>query len=153
MLRRHIALLIVIRLSDGDVKCGGPLGAFSRRAGYEPAPGFTFSLPIIIIPNNTNSYTYSHPNLNFLQYTIQILILTRNAVCPSCAWIENRPHSMPSICLAWNLKHIIVQWVGIGTHTHKHTHTHIFITVPILIYFVIKMICDMFQPSSDVVVY
>ena len=25
---------------------------------------------------------------------------------------------MPSICLAWNSKHIIVQWVGIGTHTH-----------------------------------
>ena len=35
------------------------------------------------------------------------------------------PHVMwsaqaPSICLAWNLKHIIVQWVGIGTHTHTH---------------------------------
>ena len=25
---------------------------------------------------------------------------------------------MPSICLAWNPKCIIVQWVGIGTHTH-----------------------------------
>ena len=37
------------------VEPGGPLGAFSRRAGYEPAPGFTFSLPfiIIIIPHNT----------------------------------------------------------------------------------------------------
>ena len=33
-------------------------------------------------------------------------------------WIENRPHSMPSIHLARNPKHIIVQWVGIGTHTH-----------------------------------
>ena len=29
---------------------------------------------------------------------------------------ENRPHSMPSIHLAWNPKHVIVQWVGIGTH-------------------------------------
>ena len=29
---------------------------------------------------------------------------------------------MPSIRLAWNPKHIIVQWVGIG----KNTHTHIF---------------------------
>ena len=24
---------------------------------------------------------------------------------------------MPSIHLAWNPKHVIVQWVGIGTHT------------------------------------
>ena len=52
----------------------------SRRAGSESAPGFTFSLLFIIIPHSTtqlqytNSYTYSHPNLNFLQYTIQILI-------------------------------------------------------------------------------
>ena len=38
-------------------------------------------------------------------------------VCPSGAWIENRPHSMPSIRLARNPKHVIVQWVGIGTHT------------------------------------
>ena len=38
-------------------------------------------------------------------------------VCPSGAWFENRPHLMPSICLAWNPKHVIVQWVGIGTHT------------------------------------
>ena len=37
----------------------------------------------------TNNYTYSHPNLNFLQYTIQILI-PHNVVCPSGAWIENR---------------------------------------------------------------
>ena len=28
MLRRHIVLLIAIQLSDGDVKPGGPLGAF-----------------------------------------------------------------------------------------------------------------------------
>ena len=67
MLRRHVVLLIAIRPSDGDVKPGGPLGA----------PGFTFSLPFFIVPHNnyyTNSYTYKHPNLNFLQYIIQILI-------------------------------------------------------------------------------
>ena len=40
-----------------------------------------------------------------------------NVVCPSGAWFENRPHLTPSIHLAWNLKHLIVQWVGIGTHT------------------------------------
>ena len=53
MLRRHIVLLIAIRLSDGDVKTWQPPWCFSRRAGYEPAPGFTFSLPFIIIPHNT----------------------------------------------------------------------------------------------------
>ena len=52
MLRRHIVLLIAIRPSDGDVKPGGPPWSFSRRAGYEPEPGFTFSLTFII-PHNT----------------------------------------------------------------------------------------------------
>ena len=52
-LRRHIVLLIAIRPLDGNVKPGGPPWCFSRRAGYELAPGFTFSLPYIIIPHNT----------------------------------------------------------------------------------------------------
>ena len=30
-----------------------PPWCFSTRAGYDSAPGFTFSLPIIIIPHNT----------------------------------------------------------------------------------------------------
>ena len=30
MLRRHIILLIAIRLSDGDVKPGGPLGVYRQ---------------------------------------------------------------------------------------------------------------------------
>ena len=48
-------LLIAIHLSDGDVKPSGSFGAFRE----EQAPGFTFSLPfiiiiiIIIIPHNT----------------------------------------------------------------------------------------------------
>ena len=46
-------------------------------------------------------------------------------VCPSGAWFENRPHSTPSIHLAWNSKHVIVQWVGIGTHTHTQTYIQI----------------------------
>ena len=33
MLRRHIVLLIAIRPSDGDVKLGGPLGAFREEQG------------------------------------------------------------------------------------------------------------------------
>ena len=57
-----------------------PTSCFSRRAGYVPAPSFIFSLPFIINPHfttqlhYTNSYTYSHPNLNFLKYTIPILV-------------------------------------------------------------------------------
>ena len=43
---------------------------------------------------------------------------TCNVVCPSGAWLENKPHSTPSIRLGRNPKHVIVQWVGIGTHTH-----------------------------------
>ena len=27
------------------------------------------------------------------------------------------------ICLAWNPKHVIVQWVGSGTHTHTFMQT------------------------------
>ena len=53
ILRRHKVLLIAIRPSDGDVKPGRPPWCFSRRAGYEPAPGSAFSLPFIIIPYNT----------------------------------------------------------------------------------------------------
>ena len=72
MLRRRIVLLIAIPPSDEDVNSGGPLGAFSRRAGYEPAPGFTFSLPFIISHNTTTQHKQLHPN--FLQDTIQILV-------------------------------------------------------------------------------
>ena len=64
----------------------------------------------------TNSYTCSHPNLNFQQHCTDTLP-TRNVVCPSGAWTENRPCSMPSIRLEQNPKHEIAQWVGIG-NTH-----------------------------------
>ena len=118
MLRRHIVLLIAIRPSNGDVKPGGPLGAFREeqamsRHRVSPSPFLSSSSHTAQL-HYTNSYTYNHPNLNFLQYTIQIL--TRKVVCPSGAWIENRPHSTPSIRLAQNPKHVTVQWVGIGTH-------------------------------------
>ena len=79
MLRRHIVLLIAIRPSDGDVKPGGPLGAFREeqamsRDRVSPSPFLSSSLSRTnTILHYTNSYTYSHPNLNFLQYTIQIL--------------------------------------------------------------------------------
>ena len=94
MLRRHIVLLIAIRLLDGDVKLGGPLGAFQeeqamRRHLVSPSP---------FLSSSSSSHTCP----------------TCNVVCPSSTWIENRPHLTPSIHLAWNPKHVIVQWVGIG---------------------------------------
>ena len=78
MLRRHIVLLIAIRPSDGDVKPGGPLGGFREeqamsRHRVSPSPFLSSSSHTTQL-HYTNSYTYSHLNLNFLQYTIQILI-------------------------------------------------------------------------------
>ena len=78
MLRRHIVLLIAIRPSDGDVKNGGPLGAFREkqimsRHRVSPSPFLSSSSHTTQL-RYTNSYTCSYPNLNFLQYTIQILI-------------------------------------------------------------------------------
>ena len=78
MLRRHIVLLISIRPSDGKVKPGGPLGAFQEeqamsRHRVSPSPFFSSSSHTTQL-HYTNTYTYSHPNPNFLQYTIQILV-------------------------------------------------------------------------------
>ena len=69
MLRRHIVLLIVIRPSDGDVKPGGPLGAFRVEQAMSqhrvsPSPFLTSSSHRTQL-HYTNSYTYSHPNLTF----------------------------------------------------------------------------------------
>ena len=129
MLRRHIVLLTAIRPSDGDVKPVGPLGAFREEQAmswHRVSPSLFLSLSShTTLSHYTNSYTYSHPNPNFLQYTIQILTPTRNVICPSGAWLENRPH-LP-IRLAWNPKHVIVQWVGIekkNARTRTHIHTH-----------------------------
>ena len=78
MLRRHIVLLKAIHPSDGDVKPGGPLGAFQEeqamsRHWVSPSPFLSSSSHTPQL-HYTNSYTYSHLNLDFLQYTIQILI-------------------------------------------------------------------------------
>ena len=118
MLKRHVVLLIVIHPSDGDVKPGGPLGAFRE----EQAMSRHWVSPSIFLSSSShttqlhykNSYTYSHPNLNFLQHCSDTLP-TPNVVCPSGAWFENRPHLTPSIRLARNPKRVIVQWVGIRT--------------------------------------
>ena len=78
MLRRHIALLIVIHPSDGDVMPGGLLGAFREEQAMSqhrvsPSPFLSSSSHTTQL-HYTNSYTYNHTNLNFLQYTIQILV-------------------------------------------------------------------------------
>ena len=123
-------LLIVIRPSDGDIKHGGPLGAFREEQAMcwhrvSPSPFLSSSPHTTQTLHYTNSYTYSHPNLNFLQYTMQILV-------PHVMWSAQAvrdskiDHSPPFIRLAWNPKRVIVQWVGIGTTTHTHTHTQFF---------------------------
>ena len=71
--------LIAIRPSDGDVKPVGPLGAFRkeqaiRRHRVSPSSFLSLSSSHTTQLQYTNSYTYSHPNLIFLQYTIQILV-------------------------------------------------------------------------------
>ena len=60
---------------------------------------------------------------------------TRNVVCPSGVWIENRSHSTPSIHLARNPKHVIVQWVGIGTHTLFRCGFHYLCIIFTVLYF------------------
>ena len=101
-----------------------------RRASYEPVPvspsPFLSSSSHTTQLHNTNSYTYSHLNLNFLQHCTDTL-QTRNVVCPSGAWFENRPHSTPSIRLVRNPKRVIVQWVGIRTQTHVIFKLHSFL--------------------------
>ena len=65
--------MVAIRPSDGDVKPGGPLGAFREeqtmsRHRVAPSP---------FLPSSSHAtqlhYTNSYHNLNFLQYTIQTL--------------------------------------------------------------------------------
>ena len=119
IIRDYIVLLIAIRSLDGDIKPGGPLGAFREeqamtRHRVSPSPFLSSSFHTTQL-----HYTYSHPNLNFLQYIVQILV-------PHVMWSaqavrdSERPHLTPSISLAWNPKRVIVQWVGTGTHSHTY---------------------------------
>ena len=75
---RHIVLLIVIHPSVGYIKPGGPLGAFREEQAmsqhWVSLSPFLSSSSHTTQLHYTNSYTYSHPNLNFLQYTRQILV-------------------------------------------------------------------------------
>ena len=98
-----------------------PTWCFSKRADYEPAPGFTISLPFIS-HNTITLHKQLHiqspePQLSTVHYTDTRP--TRNVVCLSGAWFENRPHSTPSIRLARNPKRVKVQWVGVRTNKQK----------------------------------
>ena len=66
----------------------------------------------------TNSYTYSHPNLNFLQYTLQILV-------PHVMWsaqvvrdlkIDHTQHHL-STCMEPKVRNSAVGWQW-NTHIH-----------------------------------
>ena len=131
MLRRHIILFIAISPSDGDVKPGGPLGAFRQelpmgRHRVLPSPFLSSSSHTTQL-HYTNSYTYSHPNLNFLQYTIRILVphvmwsaqavrelktVTLNSIYPPCVELESR-----NSAVGWH-------W---NTHTHTRSYTVLYL--------------------------
>ena len=126
MLKRHIELLIAIRPSDGDVKPGGPLGAFREeqamsRHRVSPSPFLSSSSFHTTQLHYTNSYTYSHPNLNFLEYTIQILVphVMWSAQAVRDSKIDHtQRHLFP--CVEPEARNSAVGW-----HWKTYTHTHI----------------------------
>ena len=102
---------------DSDSSVVGALQEEQAMSWHRVSPSPFLSLsPHTTQLHYTNSYTYNHPNLNFLLYTIQILVphvmWSAQAVCDS-----KTDHTKPFIRLARNAKRVIVQWVGIGTHT------------------------------------
>ena len=123
MLRRHIVLLIAIRPSDEDVKPGGLFGAFLEeqamsRHRFSPSPLLSSSSHTTQL-HYTNSYTYSHPNLNFLQYTTQILV--PHVMWSAQAVLELKiDHTQRHLSALRETRSMQVQWVGIGTHTHTN---------------------------------
>ena len=96
MLRRHIILLIAIRSSDGDVKPGGPLGAFREeqamsRTGFHLLPSFHHHHPTFhntITLHKQLHIQSPYPQLPTVHFTDTRP--TRNVVCSSGAWFENR---------------------------------------------------------------
>ena len=70
----------------------------------------------VILTSTSYSTLYSHPNLNFLQYTIQILV-------PQVMWFAQAvcelkiDHTQCHLSALRGTRSTQVQWVGIGTHT------------------------------------
>ena len=117
MLRRHIVLLIAIRSSDGDIKPGGPLGAFreEQTMSRHLLPSFHYHRTQHNYTTQTvKFYTYSHPNLSFLQYTIHIFV-------PHVMWSAQavRDSKIDHTQRHLSALRVIVQWVGIGTNKHS----------------------------------
>ena len=114
MLRRHIILLIVIRPSDGTLSLAAPLVLFESRHRVSPSPFLSSSHTKQL--HYANSCTYSHPNLNFLEYTIQILI-------PHVMWSVQAVrelkihHTQRHLSALSGIRSTQVQWVYIRTHT------------------------------------
>ena len=107
----------------GTLSLAAPLVLFEKSrlwagTGFHLLPSFhhhcrtqhkntTQTVTLTITPTSTFSRTLPYTDTHS----------TRNVVCPSGTWFENRPHLTPSIHLVWN-PHVIVQWVGIGAYTH-----------------------------------
>ena len=81
-----IILLIAIRPSDGDIKPGGPLGAFREEQAMSQVPDFTFSLSFTIIPHST---TQLHHTMG-----AQITLLRGKRFSPPihCCDVTNLPY-------------------------------------------------------------
>ena len=112
----------------GTLNLAAPLALFEKsrlRAGT----GFHL-LPSFHHPptqHNYTSQTVTHTvtvTSTFYSAHCTDNLARRNVVCPSGAWLENRPHSTPSIRLERNPKRVIVQWVDIGAHTHMFVLQH-----------------------------
>ena len=74
MLRRHLVLLIAFRLSDGDVKPGGPLGAFREekamnRHWVSPSSFLSSSSTQHNNTTQTVTLTVTLPQLSTRQYS------------------------------------------------------------------------------------
>ena len=97
----HIVLLIAICPSDGDVKPGGPLGAFRQeqamsRPRVSPSPFLSSSSRTTQL-HYTNSYTYSHPNLSFLQTFRHFTYVTTHSPTLPSLYLRHSSFSSPSV--------------------------------------------------------
>ena len=104
----------------GTLSLGDPLVLFEKSRLWA-STGFHRLLSFHYHPTQHNNITHTVTLTGILTSKLPPVNntdahLTRNVVCPSGSWFENRPHLTPSIHLAWNAKHVIVQSVGIGTH-------------------------------------
>ena len=105
----------------GTLSLVAPLGAFreEQAMSWHRVSPFPF-LSSSSLSHTTQTVTHSHPNLNSLQYIIQMLV-------PHVMWSAQEVHDskidqtqrhLSALRGTWNS----LQWVGIGTNIHTHTH-------------------------------